>query len=199
MKSLLFILISVAFLTLNLQAQEEWEIDMMHSYIGFDVTYMEIIPFHGKFTGVEGLVTASESDFSDMEIKAKITVSTINTGSDKREKHLRSNDFFDVEKFPDMTFHSTKVEMVKVLKEEKMKVTGDLTIKGITKSVELIGNFNSEPVNDPWGHVKTGCSFRGTINRQDFGISYGQVLDSGALAIDNNVDIVLDVVLMKDR
>lgn len=199
MKKLFLCLLACGIFNINLQSQDTWEIDLVHSYIGFDVTYMEIIPFHGKFTKVEGLVTASNEDFSDMDIKAKIDVSSINTGSEKREKHLKSTDFFDAEQHPNMTFHSNKVEKVKMGKEEKLKVTGDLTIRGITKSVELIGNFHSEPINDPWGHVKTGCSFRGTINRQDFGISYGQVLDSGALAIDNNVDLVLDIVLMKDR
>lgn len=180
-------------------AQTTWQIDMMHSYVGFDVTYMEIIPFHGKFEQLEGQVVASKEDFSDMEINAKIPAASINTGSEKREKHLSTEDFFDMENHPYITFKSTKVQKIRVKKEEKLKVTGELTLRGVTKKVELIGYFTSKPVNDPWGHVKVGCSFRGTINRQDFGISYGQVLDSGALAINNEVEVVLDIVLMHER
>ncbi len=199
MKSLLALFLSLTVMTFNVQAQEVWDIDMMHSYIGFNVTYMEIIPFHGKFEKLEGKVIAKEKDFTDMQIEATIPAESINTGSEKREKHLRSTDFFDMDSHPNITFKSTSVSKIKVKKETKLKVVGDLTIRGITKPVELIGNFTSEPVNDPWGHVKTGCSFTGTINRQDFNISYGQVLDSGALAINNEVNIVLDIVLMKER
>jgi polyisoprenoid-binding protein YceI len=199
MKSLLTLLFAMTFSAINLQAQHEWQIDMMHSYVGFDVIYMEIIPFHGKFESLEGSVIAKESDFSDMKIDAKIPAESINTGSEKREKHLRSADFFDMENHPNISFKSTEVSKVVVDKEEKLKVVGDLTIRGVTKSVELIGNFTSDPVNDPWGHVKVGCAFRGKINRQDFGISYGQVLDSGALAINNEVDLILDIVLMRER
>lgn len=199
MKFLLVLLFATTVMVGHVQAQTEWDIDMMHSYVGFEVTYMEIIPFHGKFEQLEGKVIAKEKDFSDMKIDVTIPASSINTGSEKREKHLRSADFFDMDNHPNLTFRSTKVQKIKVKKEEKLKVTGELTLRGVTKTVELIGNFTSKPVNDPWGHVKVGCSFRGSINRQDFGISYGQVLDSGALAINNDVDIVLDVVLMRER
>lgn len=181
------------------QAQTSWDIDMMHSYVGFDITYMEIIPFHGKFEQLTGSVQSKEEDFSDMKIEAKIPASSINTGSKKREEHLRSSDFFDMDKHPEILFKSTKVEQLMVQKEPKLKVTGDLTIRGITKSIELIGYFTSKPVNDPWGHTKVGCSFRGQINRQDFDISYGQILESGGLAINNEVDLVLDIVLMHER
>ncbi|MDC0230508.1 YceI family protein [Aureispira] len=199
MKSLLILVFSFSIFNAFAQQENEWKIDMMHSYVGFDVNYMEIIPFHGKFTQLEGVVLAKELDFSDMKINAKIPANSIYTGSDKREKHLRSSDFFDMDNHPYITFKSTEVSKVTDQKEEHLKLVGDLTIRGITKSIELYGNFNSEPVNDPWGHIKTGCSFRGTINRQDFEITYGQVLDSGALAIDNEVNIILDVVLMRDR
>lgn len=187
------------FIITIIQAQTSWNIDMMHSYIGFDVTYMEIIPFHGKFEQLTGVVKAKEADFSDMTIEAKIPAASINTGSEKREKHLRSSDFFDMDKHPNILFKSTNVEKVMIKKESKLKVTGDLTIRGITKSIELIGYFTSKPVNDPWGHTKVGCLFRGQINRQDFGISYGQVLESGGLAIHNEVDLILDIVLMHER
>ena len=180
-------------------AQTTWQIDMMHSYVGFDVTYMGIIPFHGRFEELEGQVIASQEDFSDMQIEAKIPTKSINTGSEKRETHLSTEDFFDMENYPYITFKSTKVQKVNIKKEEKLKVIGDLTMRGVTKKVELIGSFTSKPVNDPWGHVKVGCSFKGTINRQDFGISYGQVLDSGDLAINNEVEVVLDIVLMHER
>lgn len=199
MKSLLSLLFALTVMVGNLQAQDTWDIDMMHSYVGFDVVYMEIIPFHGKFDELTGAVTAKEKDFSDMYINVVIPAKSINTGSEKREKHLSSADFFDMEKFPEITFKSTSVSKVKVKKEDQLKIVGELTIRGITKTIELLGSFTSEPVNDPWGHVKVGCSFRGKINRQDFGISYGQVLDSGALAINNEVDLILDIVLMKDR
>lgn len=198
MKFSLTLFLSFIFL-ITTQAQTSWSIDMMHSYIGFDVTYMEIIPFHGKFEQLTGSVTAKEEDFSDMKIEAKIPASSINTSSEKREKHLRSIDFFDMDNYPDILFKSTKVEKILVEKEAQLKVTGDLTIRGVTKSIELIGRFTSSPVNDPWGHTKVGCSFRGQINRQDFGISYGQVLESGGLAINNEVNLILDIVLMHER
>lgn len=199
MKPLFSLFFVLTFFVSNLHAQETWDIDMMHSYVGFDVVYMEIIPFHGKFGELTGVVTAKEKDFSDMSIDVVIPVKSIETGSEKREKHLASTDFFDADNFPDITFVSTSISKVKVKKEEQFKITGNLTIRGVTKSIVLHGKFTSEPVQDPWGHIKVGCSFRGQINRQDYGISYGQVLDSGALAVNNEVDIILDIVLMKER
>jgi len=199
MKALLIGILVLSSILSKSYAQDSWEVDLTHSYIGFDLTYIEIIPFHGQFTKIQGLVSASKSDFSDMVIRAKIDVNSISTGSEKRENHLRSSDFFDFSNHPSIIFHSTAVESIRVGKEDKLKITGDLSIRGITNSIELIGGFHGEPINDPWGHVKTGCSFRGSINRQDFGIQYGQVLESGALAIANQIDLILDIVLMKDR
>lgn len=196
------ILFTLCFFTtffFTVKAQTDWDIDMMHSYVGFELMYMDIIPFHGKFEQLEGKVVAVSKDFSDMKINAKIPATSINTGSEKREAHLQTPDFFDMENHPNITFESKKVEKVSIDQKEQLKITGDLTLRGVTKSIELVGNFTSEPVNDPWGHIKVGCSFRGEINRQDFGITYGQVLDSGALAIDNKVNIILDIVLMRER
>lgn len=196
---LLFTLCFFTSLIFTTMAQTDWDIDMMHSYIGFELKYMDIIPFHGKFEELKGTVIATAKDFSDMKIKAQIPATSINTGSEKREAHLQTADFFDMENHPNITFESKKVEKIRINQKEQLKVTGDLTLRGVTLSIELLGNFTSEPVNDPWGHVKVGCSFRGAINRQDFGIAYGEVLDSGALAIDNKVNIILDVVLMRER
>ena len=109
MKSLLILFFSITIYNAFAQQENEWEIDMMHSYVGFDVNYMEIIPFHGKFTELEGLVIAKEFDFSDMKINAKISANSIYTGSEKREKHLRSSDFFDMDNHPYITFKSTEV------------------------------------------------------------------------------------------
>lgn len=192
----------ISLLFFNTKAQVDWQIDMMHSYVGFELLYMDIIPFHGKFEKVEGTVTATKKDFSDLEIKVRIPATSISTGSKEREEHLQTSDFFDMNEYPTITFESEKVEKIgadEQSNKERLKITGNLTLRGVTKPIELIGYFTSEPVNDPWGHVKVGCSFKGQINRQNYGIAYGQVLESGALAIDNEVDLVLDIVLMRER
>lgn len=180
-------------------AQDEWNIDPIHSYVGFEIGYMGIIDVHGKFTEVEALMKTKEPDFSDFQVNAKIAVASIETSSEKRDKHLMSNDFFDVKNHPFITFHSTSVKIAELDRTEQMILFGELTIKGITRKIELRGRVNPQAVNDPWGHLKLGCTFSTTINRRDYGLAYGQILETGIPTVADEVKIVLDIVMMKDR
>lgn len=177
------------------KAQTQWDIDILHSYIGFDIMYMEIIPFHGKFEQIEGTIQVDPKNYSNLKIDVKIPVHSIKTGSQKRESHLKSSDFFHAKKHPFISFKSQQV--ITVGKGPQLKIVGSLKIRGISKTIELIGNFTSKPITDPWQQTKIGASFEGEIDRQDFGITYNETLESGALAIDNKVTLVLDIVLIK--
>lgn len=167
-----------------------YHIDPKHSDAQFAVTHLMISTVRGEFHGVNGTVVYDDADPSKSSVEATIDATTVDTREPDRDKHLKSPDFFDVADHPTMTFKSTKVESDG---SGKLKVTGDLTIRGVTKTSVLEITVPKPAIKDPWGLQRTGISGTTKINRQDFGVAWNKKLDTGGVVVGDDVDITLDV------
>jgi len=156
----------------------KFNLDPSHAKVGFEVTHMAISSVEGRFNKFEGTLTAGKK-LSDLKIEANIDVTSVNTEDGDRDKHLKSPDFFDVEKFPKMTFVSTSVSGT----ESKLKIKGKLTIKDVTKEVVLDGKISKE-IKDPWGNQRVAISGKTKINRKDFGLAFNKVAEFGPVVGD---------------
>lgn len=163
-----------------------FSLDLAHSRIGFEVVHLVVATVDGRFTQATATLDLN-ADPAKSKITAEIDVASVNTGIEKRDKHLRSGDFFDVEKHPKMTFVSRKVG----LKGDKLTVEGDLTMKGVTKPVTLEGRYRGA-VLDGYGNEKVGASLRGSLNRKDFGVNWGPMIEAGPVVSDT-VDLILNI------
>ena len=172
-----------------------WNIDPGHSTAGFTVKHLTISTVPGKFGKMAGTIQWDEADITKSSVEATIDATTISTDNPNRDKHLKSPDFFDVEKFPTITFKSTKIEKA----GSGLKVSGDLTMHGVTKPVVLAVDGPVAPIKDPWGNTKSGLSATTKINRQDWGVSWSQTLDTGGLVVANDVTISLDLEILKAK
>jgi polyisoprenoid-binding protein YceI len=167
-----------------------YQIDPKHSDAGFAVTHLMISTVRGEFHGINGTVVYDDSDVSKSSVNVTIDATTVDTREPARDTDLRSDHFFDVAKHPTITFKSTKVESNG---SGKLRVTGDLTIRGNTKSVILEVTVPKSPIKDPWGMTRTAISGTTKINRQDFGVAWNKTMDSGGVVVGDDVDITLDV------
>lgn len=167
-----------------------YQIDPRHSSAGFGVTHLMISTVRGVFHGVNGTVVWDDSNPANSTVNVTIDATTIDTQEPGRDTDLKSPNFFDVAKFPAITFKSTKVEQDG---PGKLKVTGDLTIHGVTKQVVLGATAPKAPIKDPWGLTRTAVSGTTKLNRKDFGLVWNKDLDGGGVMIGDDVDITLDV------
>jgi polyisoprenoid-binding protein YceI len=167
-----------------------WQIDPQHSSAQFGVTHLMISTVRGEFHGVKGTVVLDDQDITKSTVNVTIDATSVDTREPDRNKHLKSPDFLDVAKYPSITFKSTKVEQAS---PGELKVTGDLTIRGVTKQVVLNVDGPKAPIKDPWGLQRSAVSATAKINRQDFGVSWNQTLDSGGVVVSDDVRITLDV------
>jgi polyisoprenoid-binding protein YceI len=167
-----------------------WEIDPVHTSVQFSVRHMTITNVRGEFTKVSGKILSEGKDPGRVKIEATIDASSIDTRAPKRDKHLKSADFFDVEHYPTIVFKSKKVEPAA---PGKWKLTGDLTIRGVTKEVALDIEGPSEEIKDPHGNIRIGAHATTTINRKDFGLRWNMMLEGGGLLVGDNVAITIDV------
>ena len=171
-----------------------WKIDPAHSRAEFKVKHMMISNVKGGFSGLSGTLTEHATDASLSSIDAVIDVASLSTGDVQRDAHLKSAEFFDAEKYPQMTFKSTKVEKKG---EEDYAVTGDLTLHGVTKPVTFAVEGPSAPGKDPWGNTRIGLSASTKINRKDFGLSWNAALETGGVLVGEEVQISIDVQFLK--
>ena len=155
---------------------------------------MMISNVKGKFSGLSGTLKLDETDYTHSSVEASIPVASINTGDDKRDGHLKSADFFDAEKFPAMTFKSTNIDSKGGADYD---VTGDLTIRGVSKSITLSLEDVSMPSKDPWGNHRIGLSGTTKINRKDFDLSWNSALETGGVLVGEEVTITLDIEFVK--
>ena len=167
-----------------------YQIDPRHSSAGFGVTHLMISTVRGEFHGVTETVIVDDTDISKSSVNVTIDATTVDTREPDRDKHLKSEAFFDVAKYPTITFQSTKVERNS---DGSLKVTGDLTIRGVSKTAVLTATLPKAPIKDPWGLQRTAVSASTKINRQDFGVAWNQKLDSGGMVVGDDVNITLDV------
>lgn len=171
-----------------------WTIDPDHSYIGFKVKHLMVTNVKGNFVKHSGIVEINEKDITKSKVEISIDTNSINTNVAKRDEHLRSADFFDVAKYPTMTFVSKKVVTAG---KDKLKVTGDLTLRGITKQVVLYVTGPTKETKDPWGVIRKGANATAKINRKDFGLVWNAALETGGVAVGDEVNIILEIEMIK--
>jgi len=175
-------------------ATTTWNIDPVHSIAEFRVKHMMISNVRGQFTGVTGTLTYDESNPGDSQVEATIDVSTIDTRDAQRDTHLKSPDFFDVEKFPTFSFRSSRVTRTA---GGDIVVSGPLTIHGVTKEVEFQVEGPTPPVKDPWGNTRIGLSAKTTIDRGDYGLTFNAALETGGVLVGEKVAITLELEFVK--
>ena len=171
-----------------------WKIDPAHSTAEFKVRHLMIANVKGAIKGIAGDLTEHATDSSLSSIEATLDVSTLHTGEDQRDAHLKSADFFEVEKYPKISFKSTKVQPKGA---SEYAVTGDLTIHGVTRSVTLDVEGPTPPQKDPWGNTRIGLAATTKINRKDFGLTYNAALETGGVLVGEEVHITIELELIK--
>jgi polyisoprenoid-binding protein YceI len=173
---------------------DTWQIDPAHTNVEFSVRHMMISNVKGQFQKTSGTIATSGTDPASAKIDATIDATSINTRVDKRDAHLKSPAFLDVDKFPTITFKSTKVEADGA---GKWKVTGDLTLHGVTKPVVLEVEGTGKPITDPMGNTRAGASATTQIKRSDFGLTWNQPLETGGVMVGDEVAISIDIEAIK--
>jgi polyisoprenoid-binding protein YceI len=171
-----------------------WNIDSAHSVAEFKVKHMMIANVKGHFSKVSGVLLRDESDPANDRVEATIEAASIHTRDEQRDAHLKSADFFHVEKFPTLHFKSTGI---KVVGEGELSVEGDLTIRGVTRKVHFALEGPTPPTKDPWGNTRIAISASTKINRKDFGLTWNAALETGGILVGDEVTITLDAEFVK--
>lgn len=189
-----FVLLSLLILLPALVSAETWTIDPEHSTVGFKIRHMMVSNVKGTFPAFSGTVEIDDKDITKSKVEVNIETASINTNINKRDEHLRSPDFFDVAKYPLMTYVSTKVEKTGA---GKLRVVGNLTLHGITREVVLAVEGPTAAFKDPWGNIRRGASATAKINRKDFGLNWNTAIESGGILIGEEVAIELELEMIK--
>lgn len=169
--------------------------DTSHSTVGFSVRHLMITNVRGEFTDFTATVNWDPANLDAFSVEAVIKAASINTQNQRRDDHLRNPDFFDVEKFPELRFVSKKVAR----DGAGLKVTGDLTMHGVTREVVLSVEGPTPPITDPWGNERIGVSATTKINRTDYGLTWNRALEAGGVTVGEEVTINLDLSLVKQK
>lgn len=191
-KSLLSMII-LMFITIPLYAAS-YTIDSVHSQVHFTVPHLMMFKVRGNFDNFNGSVEVDTANQTLTKTSATVDAASIDTDNEKRDKHLRSADFFDVAKYPEMTFVSKKISG----SGDAITVTGDLTIRGVTREVVLTGSYLGQ-TQDPWGNSRTGFEASGKIDRRDFGLTWNKALEAGGVVVGDEVEIGLEVAAVKEQ
>lgn len=173
-------------------AKTVWKLDPSHTIVEFSAKHLMITTVKGRITGIEGTIYADDQNPEDSSVEVSLDAATIDTRTEQRDNHLRSADFLHVEQFPAITFRSKRIEGSK----EEFKLTGDLTIRGVTREITLNVTFEGQ-TKDPWGGERIGFSATGKIDRRDFGLTWNQLLETGGVAVGNDIKIVVEVEAIK--
>ena len=183
-------LAGVALLVPSLSQAATWKSDPKHASVQFAVRHLMVATVRGTFDKFDVTATIDENDVSQSSVEATIEVASVNTRNEKRDNHLRGADFFDVAKHPTITFKSKAVEKIQ---DHTYKVTGDLTLMGVTQEVVLNVSGSPKAIQDPWGNSRLGGAATTTINRTDYGLTHNTVLESGGVAIGEEIKITIDI------
>jgi polyisoprenoid-binding protein YceI len=171
-----------------------WQLDAAHSSVEFSVKHLMIATVKGSFTGIQGAISGDESDLSQAQLTVTIDAASVNTRNEQRDGHLRSADFFDVEKYPTITFAAKRISGDVT---GDFKVTGDLTVHGVTREITLDGSFEGH-AKDPWGKSRLVYTASGKIRRSDFGLTWNQALETGGVVVSDDVKINVEVQFVRD-
>jgi polyisoprenoid-binding protein YceI len=175
---------------------DTWQIDPVHSTIGFTVRHMTISSVKGQFDKFAGTITADGTDPASASIDATIDTSSIDTRSADRDADLKGANFLDVAKYPTMTFKSKKIEAAG---PGKFNVIGDLTLHGVTKEVTLAVEVPGDPIKDPWGNTRAGASATTTISRKDFGLVWNKMIEAGGAVVGDAVSVEINLEAVKKK
>jgi polyisoprenoid-binding protein YceI len=173
-------------------AQGTWNVDPSHSSVEFQVKHLGIATVKGFFSDLEGSLEVAED--GAISAGGSVKAASINTRAAQRDEHLRSSDFFDVENHPELRFQSRSVEQ---LDEDSYRIVGDLTIRGVTAEAEFHA-MTQGVEEDPWGNTRVGLEVAGQIDREQFGLTWNQALESGGVVVGKKVKILLDLSAVKD-
>jgi polyisoprenoid-binding protein YceI len=173
----------------------EWDIDPSHSSVSFTVKHLMVSNVRGEFSKVKGSATWEKPDFSDAKVEVVIDAGSIDTREAKRDAHLKSPDFFDVQKFPTLTFKSKRVEKGK--EKGHLTLVGDLTMHGVTKEVAFDVTGPTAEQKTPWGTTSVGADAKAKINRKDFGLGWNKALETGGVVVGEDVNIEIGLELSK--
>jgi polyisoprenoid-binding protein YceI len=174
--------------TSTTQETSTWQLDPAHSSVEFSVKHLMIAHVKGTFSGIQATVSGDEANLGKSNLVVKIDTATIDTGNDQRDNHLRSADFFDVEKYPAITFVAKRITGDVAA---DFKLTGDLTIRDVTREVTLDVTFEGR-AKDPWGGSRLGYTATGKIRRTDFGLNWNQALEAGGVLVSEDVKIAVE-------
>ena len=170
----------------------EWRLDPTHTHVEFSAKHLMISTVKGRITDVAGSIFIDERTPKNSSVEVTLNAATIDTRTDQRDQHLRSGDFLDVEKYPQIRFKSTRIEGDR----NEFKLTGDLTIRDVTREVTLNVQFEGQ-TKDPWGGERVGFSANGKIDRRDFGLTWNMLLEGGGLTVGNDIKISIEVEAVK--
>ena len=170
-------------------AQQNWQVDGAHSAVNLTVRHMVISKVRGHFARWNARLALDTADLSRSSVEVDIEAASIDTGVPDRDAHLKSVDFLDAEKHPTLTYRSRRVEVVST---ERVRVVGDLTIRGVTREVPLDVEVGGQG-KDPWGNVRAGFSATASINRKDFGLTWNQALETGGVLVADRVDVEIEL------
>jgi polyisoprenoid-binding protein YceI len=171
-----------------------WQIDPAHSSVGFMIRHLTVSNVKGSFNKAQGVVMIDDKDITSLRVEISIDASSVDTGHAQRDEHLRGPDFFDVTKYPAITFVSKKVSKTDT---NRLRVEGELTIHGVTKAITVEVEGPTSEIKDPWGNFRRGATATSKINRRDFGITWNKVLDTGGLVVGDEVNIYVEVELVR--
>jgi polyisoprenoid-binding protein YceI len=186
--------VGVGYATGSFAEMAKWNLDHDHSTVGFQVAHMVVSKTNGKFTEYSGIVEMDPEAEEFKTIDAVIQTASVTTDHQKRDEHLRSPDFFDVQKFPTMTYTMKSYKKT----GDNYTAVGELTLLGVTKEITLVGTFNGV-AQDPWGNTRAGFTAAGTINRKDFGMKFSKLLDNGGMIVGDEVKINLEIEVIKEK
>jgi polyisoprenoid-binding protein YceI len=184
----------VGFLAVTSWAAEEYKIDRAHSSVGFAVRHMVVSKVKGEFNEWSGTILYDDKDISKSSVEVNLKTASVDTKDVKRDEHLRSADFFDVEKHPEIIFKSKRIEK----SDNGYVAVGDLTLRGVTKEIRIPFEI-AGMITDPYGNTRMGLSASTKINRQDFGVSWSKTLDTGGLVVSDDVDIEIEIEAVKAK
>ena len=173
-------------------ARTAWKLDPAHTLVEFSAKHLMISTVKGRISDVDGVIYVDQNEPFNSSVEVTMNAATLDTRIEQRDQHLRSGDFLDVEKFPVIKFRSTDIQG----DEQNFKLTGDLTIRDITRPITLDVTFEGQ-TKDPWGGERMGFSATGKLDRRDFGLTWNVILESGGLTVSNDIKIHLEVEAIK--
>lgn len=169
-----------------------WKLDPAHTLVEFSAKHLMISTVKGRITDIEGTIYTDEKNPTNSSVEATLKAASLDTRTDQRDQHLRSADFLEVEKYPEIVFRSNLIQGEK----DRFKLTGDLTIRDVTRPITLDVEFEGS-TRDPWGGERVGFSAKGKIDRRDFGLTWNQVLETGGVVVGNDIKISIEVEAVK--